>query len=67
LIIKAILRILIILLTLASICHCKKEAEQGVAIPDNDFLKALIEQGVDKDGDGNISPSEAELITILRS
>ena len=52
---------------LASICHCKKEAEQGVAIPDNDFLKALIEQGVDKDGDGNISPSEAELITILRS
>jgi Leucine-rich repeat (LRR) protein len=42
-------------------CQCKKEPV--VNIEDNNFLKALTEQGVDTDGDGFISQSEAEVIT----
>ena len=31
------------------------EREDGVDIPDNQFLKTLIELGVDTDGNGHIS------------
>ena len=38
---------------------------QFVTIPDAAFLSALIEAGVDTNGDGLISTEEAELITYL--
>ncbi len=38
---------------------------QFVTIPDAAFLSALIEEGVDKNGDSLISTEEAELITYL--
>lgn len=46
--------------------QCKKEIEPNVVtIPDDNFLNALIELGVDTNGDGIISPAEAEVITFL--
>ena len=42
------------------------EIEPGhVNIPDDAFLTALIELGVDTNEDGTISPAEAEAITSL--
>jgi len=38
---------------------------QYVSIPDNAFLIALVEKGVDTDGDGLISRAEAEMVTNL--
>ena len=54
-------------MTLALLCHCKKENDTipTVEISDDNFLQALIELGVDKNGDGIISPDEAEIITSL--
>jgi len=52
---------LIVLLT-----QCKKEPEiELVDIPDPTFLNALIDLGVDTDGDGNINPTEAGVVTSL--
>ena len=36
-----------------------------VEIPDDAFMSALIVRGVDKNGDGEICPCEAEEITSL--
>ena len=36
-----------------------------VKFNDPDFLKELIKQGVDKNGDGQISPNEAEITEYL--
>ena len=44
--------------------HCEKEPDP-ITIPDDNFLKALIELGVDTNGDGVISPAEAAIITTL--
>ena len=41
------------------------EPNPAVIIPDNNFLSALIDQGVDTNGDGIISPEEAEVIISL--
>ena len=41
------------------------EKDEQVKIPDDNFLNALIEFGVDTDGDGNISTDEAEAIDTL--
>ena len=38
---------------------------QNIEIPDPNFLKVLIERGVDTDSDGMISPTEAEAVTVL--
>ena len=57
----------VLLLPLALIVlftQCEKE-EPFVKITDNNFLNALIELGIDTDGDGKISPAEAETVTFL--
>ena len=45
--------------------RCEKEPEPTVEIQDDHFLNALIERGVDKDGDGIISSDEASRIHVL--
>ena len=45
--------------------QCKKETVPAVTITDNNFLNALIEQGVDKNDDGIISTAEADLVHFL--
>ncbi len=60
----------VLLLALAVLfTQCKKEPEPDpepeVSIPDNNFLNALIEQGIDTNEDGLISNAEAEAITSL--
>ena len=64
---KAILKTLLFLLIVVLLCQCKKDPEPvlEVTIPDDNFLNALIELGVDTNGDGIISPAEAEAITFL--
>ena len=44
--------------------QCAKP-EETISIPNDAFLNALIELGVDTNGDGEISPSEAEAVTTL--
>ena len=44
--------------------QCEKE-DPYVKITDNNFLNALIESGIDTDGDGQISKTEAEAATVL--
>jgi len=64
---KATFKILL-LLCLGCVFFTQCEKETGIElidIPDNAFLTALIELGVDSDGDGKISPAEAEAITYL--
>lgn len=52
---------LVILLSLTLFAQCKKGDDKAlVHIPDQNFLNELLEAGVDKDGDGQISYSEAE-------
>ena len=48
---------------IALLTQCEKEPI--VNIPDENFLNALIDLGVDKNGDGTINPSEAEEILTL--
>ncbi|MCK4345408.1 MAG: hypothetical protein KAX05_08985 [Bacteroidales bacterium] len=61
---KAIIRILLFVLVVALLFQCEKESPE-VIIPDDNFLNALIELGVDTNGDGIISHAEAEAITSL--
>jgi len=58
------LRLLIPLVILASILS-ECEREDRVNIPDYQFLKTLIDLGVDTDGSGHISYREAEAVTQL--
>jgi len=51
---KTIAKVLLITLILAVLCQCKKETE-SINIEDNNFLTALIELGIDKNGDGIIT------------
>jgi len=44
--------------------QCEKE-DPYVKITDNNFLNALIELGIDTNGDGQISQSEAEVVKSL--
>ncbi len=59
----------ILLLTFALVAlfsQCEKEEpEPKVEIPDVNFLNALIELGIDTDGDGQISNAEAEVVISL--
>ena len=49
---------------MALLSQCRKD-DPVVNIPDDNFLNALIELGVDTNGDGLISPEEAEAVTCL--
>ena len=64
---KAILHLLLLPLALIVLfTQCEKDKPNPqVTIPDNNFLNALIESGVDTDGDGQISNAEAEAVITL--
>jgi len=52
--------------TLVLLLQCNKDnPAPNIQIPDNNFRNALIELGVDTDGDGKISSQEAEKIVSL--
>ena len=59
------LLLLIILIAVLSIQCEKDDPNPEVIIPDNNFLNALIEQGIDTNGDNIISPAEAAVVTFL--
>ena len=58
---KAFLRVFVVIFSLALLfTQCDKDDPiNSVDIPDDAFLNALIEEGVDANGDGEISPAEA--------
>ena len=63
---KTIVRTMLFIVTLALLSQCDNdEPNPNITIPDDNFLNALIELGVDTNGDGIISPEEAEAITNL--
>jgi len=63
---KTIVKVLLSMLTVVLISQCEKdEPNLVVTIPDNNFLNALIDLGVDANGDGIISRDEAEEISSL--
>jgi len=61
---KTIIKVLYLTLIVVVFGQCKKEPA-SINIQDNNFLKALIDIGVDKNGDGIISPGEAAEVTFL--
>ena len=61
---KTITRVLLLALIVVVLSQCKKDTLPS-AIPDKNFLNALIERGVDKNGDGIISTGEAAEVTFL--
>ena len=54
------------MLIIALMIHCERDEIQ-VIISDDNFLNALIELGVDKDNDGQISTAEAETVVSLNA
>jgi len=55
---KTLIKALLFIITLAFLCHCdKNDPNPSINIPNNNFLNALIELGVDTDGDGDVSMS----------
>lgn len=64
---SAFFKLLFLLLALASLLtKCEiLEPEPDVNIPDEAFLNALIDLGIDRNGDGALSPHEAEDILHL--
>ncbi|MCH7658674.1 MAG: hypothetical protein IIB05_10205 [Bacteroidetes bacterium] len=61
---KTQLKTLFFILAMVLLSQCEKDNPQ-VTIPDDNFLNALIELGVDKNGDGFVNLAEAEVITSL--
>lgn len=55
---KTPIRTLFFILTMVLLCQCEKDPDPEqvleVTIPDNNFLNALIELGIDTNGDGII-------------
>ena len=63
---KPIIRSLLCIMTVILLDQCEKdEPIFNVKIPDDNFLNALIESGIDTDEDGKISYSEAESVISL--
>jgi Leucine-rich repeat (LRR) protein len=57
---------ILFILTVLLLFQCKKDDPNPIInITDNNFLDALIELGIDTDGDGQISNTEAESVTYL--
>ena len=56
--------LLLVIFLLGSACE-RKHPDWAVHVPDQEFLKALIDEGVDQNGDGYISFDEAESVTSL--
>jgi hypothetical protein len=50
-------------LIISLICSC--ERHDSINLNDNNFLKSLIRLGIDRNGDGEISPAEAESVRSL--
>ncbi len=62
---KPIFKILLLTFALTAIfVQCEKKVPI-VRITDDNFLNALIELGIDTDGDGQISNAEAEVVSSL--
>ena len=62
---KLVIRVeLFLILTCLYLIQCENN-DNILIINDNNFLKALIELGVDQNKDGKISPGEAETVTSL--
>jgi hypothetical protein len=61
---KTKVKVILITLMVALLSQCKKEPE-SVNIKDINFLNALLSQGIDKNGDGNISTDEAAQVHFL--
>src|SRR5688572_17422779 len=60
------IRLIVIVMILILLIRCEKEEQSPkIDIPDNNFLKALIKQGVDTNGDSFIGYAEAEAIMYL--
>ena len=55
----------ILILSIIVILTWSCEKHDSIKVNDNDFLKSLLKQGIDKDGDGKISPAEAESVVSL--
>ena len=63
---KSIVKVLAFIPIVVLICQCEKdEPNPEVTFLDENFLTALIEQGIDTDGDSIISPAEAEAVSSL--
>jgi hypothetical protein len=63
---KIILKSLFLVLTVVLLGQCDRDEQNPqINIPDDNFLNALIERGVDTNGDSLISNAEAEAITYL--
>lgn len=64
---KTIFSFLLCILTALLLTRCDKETDpnEQVEIPDNTLLDALIEEGIDTNGDGLISYGEASEVTRL--
>ena len=62
---KQIFKAVLFVLAVVLLDQCEMEEPYSNNIPDKNFLHALIERGVDTDGDGKINPAEAETITSL--
>lgn len=63
---KTAIKTLAYILTVALLYQCNhSDPIPIINIPDNNFLDALIELGVDRNGDGIIEPAEAEVILSL--
>jgi len=59
------LAFVILLSAFLFITCCEKDNETNLTFHDDNFLNALIELGIDTDGDGSISSAEAKSITFL--
>ena len=59
--------VLLLIILAVFMSQCNREPEPGPEprIVDQNFLNALIEEGVDADGDGLINTTEAESVDVL--